>query len=320
MRKKVYVTRNLPGKAIELLKKEFEVYVNEEDRNLTKEELIENIKEMDGVLCLLTDIIDEEVISNCKNVKVFANYAVGFNNIDISYANKRGIIVTNTPDVLTNTTAELAWSLLFAVARRIVESDKYTREGNFKEWKPDLLLGQDITGKTLGIIGAGSIGKAFAKRSLGYDMEILYYNRNRDYEFESNLKAKWVDKETLLKESDIVSIHVPLTEETRHMITSKEIALMKNTAIIINTSRGPVIKEEDLIEALKEKRIWGAGMDVFEREPYISKELMELNNVVLTPHIGSATIETREKMAMMAACNIIEVLNNRPPINLVVVK
>lgn len=314
MRKKIFITREIPGNAISFLSKHFDVKVNKEDRVLLREELIENIKDVDAVLCLLQDVIDEEIIDNANKVKIFANYAVGYNNIDVKCAKKNGIIITNTPGVLTDTTAELAWALLLSVARRVVESDKYVREGKFTEWKPNLYLGQDITGKTLGIIGAGSIGKAFAKRSRGYDMKIVYHNRRRDLAFEEEFKAQWVDKETLCKDSDIISIHVPLTEETRHLITKRELSIMKETAIIINTARGPVIEEKDLYEALKNNGIWGAGLDVYEKEPEIYPGLTELDNVVLAPHIGSATIETREKMAMMAAMNIEAVLNGRDPI------
>lgn len=320
MRKKIFITREIPGNAIDFLSNHFDVKVNSEDRVLLREELIENIKGVDGVLCLLQDIIDKDIIDNASKAKIFANYAVGYNNIDVKYAREKGIIITNTPGVLTDTTAELAWALLLSVARRVVDADKYVREGKFTEWKPNLYLGQDITGKTLGIIGAGSIGKAFAKRSLGYDMKIIYHNRKRDLAFEEEFKARWVDKETLCKDSDIISIHVPLTEETTYLITKKELDIMKETAIIINTARGPVIEEKALYEALKNKKIWGAGLDVYEKEPEIYPGLTELDNVVLAPHIGSATIETRERMAMMAAMNIEAVLNGREPITPVKLK
>lgn len=313
--KKVYVTRIMSIESIELLKKYFDVEINTEDRTLSKEELIHNISDADGVMCLLTDIIDGEIIESAKNTKIFANCAVGFNNIDVKEAKRKGIVVTNTPGVLTDTTADLAFSLMLSTARRIVEADKYAREGRFKEWGPTLFLGQEITGKTLGIIGAGRIGKAVAKRSTGFDMNIIYHNRNRDEDFERQMNAKWVDMVTLLKESDYISIHVPLTKETHHLIGEKELNLMKKSAILINTSRGPVIDEKALVKALKERRIWGAGLDVFEREPELEEGLKELDNVIILPHIGSATAETRTKMAMMAAKNIIEVLNGREPIN-----
>lgn len=314
-RKKVYVTRMMPIEAIELLKKHFDVEINEEDRALNKEELIENAKDADGVLCTLVDIIDGEVMRSLPNVKVFSNFAVGYNNFDISEAKNRGVVITNTPGVLTDTTAELGFALLMAAARRVVEADRYTREGKFTQWTPTLFLGVDIYGKTLGILGAGRIGKAFAKRSIGFDMKILYHNRTRDMEFEKNYNATWVDKETLLKESDFISVHVPLTSETKHMIGEKEFKMMKNTAILINTARGQVVDEKALYKALKNHTIWACGLDVYENEPDLTEGLNKLDNVVLLPHIGSASRETRTNMAIMAAKNIIEVLEGRRPIN-----
>ncbi|RKD29140.1 2-hydroxyacid dehydrogenase [Thermohalobacter berrensis] len=314
-KKKVYITRKIPNIGIELLKKHFHVEINPEDRPLTKEEIMEKVVDKDAVLTQLTDVIDDEVLEKAqKKTKIFANYAVGFNNIDIDAATKRGIQITNTPDVLTDTTAELAWALLFSVARRVVEGHKYIKEGKWQVFSPNLLLGQDIYGKTLGVIGAGRIGKAFAKKSLGFDMKILYHNRKRDEEFEKELNAKWVDKDTILKEADFISIHVPLTKETRYMIGERELKLMKRNAILINTARGPVVDEKALVKALKEGEIWGAGLDVFENEPEVEEELLELDNVVLTPHIGSASKETREKMAKLAAENIIAVLSGKEAI------
>lgn len=313
-RKKVYITRKIPDIGINLLKQHFEVEINMENRPLTKEELISNIEDKDAVLCQLTDLIDKEVYDRAKNVKIFANYAVGFNNIDVDEATKRGIIITNTPGVLSDATADLAWTLLLSVARRIVEADKYTRAGKFKCWSPTLFLGQDLVGKTLGIIGAGRIGKTLAKRSIGFEMKILYHNRKRDEEMEKMFNAKWVDKDTLLKESDFISLHVPLTKETYHMIGEREFKLMKETAILINTARGPVVDEKALVKALKEKEIWGAGLDVYEKEPEVEEDLKKMDNVVLVPHIGSATINTRDNMAKIAAKNIIAVLNNEKPL------
>lgn len=313
-KKKVYITRTIPSVGVKLLEEHFDVEINTEDRPLTKEEIIEKGKGKDAILTQLSDVIDEEVLDSLQGIKVIANYAVGFNNIDIDAATKRNIQITNTPDVLTDTTAEMAWALLFSVARRVVEGDKYVRNNKWKMFSANLLLGQDINGKTLGIIGAGRIGKAFAKKSIGFDMKILYYNRNRDEDFERELNAQWVDRDTLLKESDFISLHVPLTKETHHIIGEREINLMKKTAILINTARGPVIDEKALTKALKKKRIWGAGLDVFENEPSIEKELLELDNVVLTPHIGSGSRETREKMATLAAKNIIAVLKGEKPI------
>lgn len=313
--KKVYITRKIQQKGIDMLKDHFEVDINLEDRALTKEELIDKATKYDGILTQLNDNIDKEVLDNSKKVKIFANYAVGFNNIDINRAKEKGIIVTNTPDVLSDTTAELAWALLFSVARRITEAEKYVVEGKWNKYSPTLLIGQDINNKTLGIIGAGRIGQAFAKKSIGFDMKVLYHNRrSRDSKFEKEYNAKWVDLDTLLKESDFVSVHVPLTEETRYMLGKDQFKKMKNTAILINTSRGPVINEKELIEALDKKEIWGAGLDVYENEPQVPEELLNMKNVVTLPHIGSASTETRDKMSEIAARNIIEVLNGKSPI------
>jgi glyoxylate reductase len=315
IRKKVYITREIPSEAIKLLENHFDVDVNREERTLSKTELISRIKDMDGVLCMLVDVIDKEVIDKASRVKIFANYAVGYNNIDIEAAKSKGVYVTNTPDVLTDTTADLAWALLFAAARRVVESDKFMRNGNYKEWTPGLFLGQDITGKTLGIIGLGRIGKAFGKKSLGFDMKILYYNRSRDEEYEHKYGAEYVSMDELLQKSDFISIHLPLTEETRHLIGENELNKMKKTAIIVNTARGPIIDEKALVEALKSRRIMAAGLDVYEREPEFETQLKDFDNVVMLPHIGSATVETRTNMALMAAGNIIEVLKGNKPIN-----
>lgn len=315
--KHVFVTRMIPEPAIELLKKTCDVEVNEEDRVLKKDELLDKVKGKDAVLCLLTDTIDDEVLKAADRCKIFANYAVGYNNIDVESATRRKIIITNTPGVLTDATGDLAWALLFAVARRVVEADAFTRQGKFKGWAPQLFLGQDITGKTLGVIGAGRIGSNFAKKSKGFSMRILYYDVKRDLEFEQEAKAVFVDLDTLLKESDFVSIHVPLVPETRHLIGARELSLMKKNAILINTSRGPVVDEKALVNALKEGKICGAGLDVYENEPDIEPELLNLANVVLLPHIASATYETRTKMALMAAENILAVFRGETPPNIV---
>jgi D-3-phosphoglycerate dehydrogenase len=312
---KVFVTRKIPQPGLDLLKKEFTIDVNPYDRVLTKEEIIKGIKGKDGLLCLLTDPVNREVIYAEPKLKMIASYAVGYDNIDISAATKRGIPVSNTPGVLTETTAELAWALLFSAARRIVEGDTFTRAGKFKGWAPLLMLGQDITNKTLGIIGAGRIGTAFAMKSKGFDMKVIYTDEQRNEQLERELGAKKVPLSELLKESDFVSIHVPLMKETHHLIGEKELKMMKKTAIIINTARGPIIDEEALVKALKEHWIFGAGLDVYEKEPEISRELKSLDNIVLQPHTGSGTIETRTKMALMAAENLIEGLKGNIPPN-----
>ena len=313
----VFVTRKIPEEGLELLKKYCEVYVNPYDRILTKDEIISNLKDRDGLLCLLTDKIDRDVIYSNPRLKAISNYAAGYDNIDIKAATERKIPVTNTPDVLTETTAELAWALLFAVARRIVEGDRFTRDEKFRGWAPLLMLGQDISGKTLGIIGAGRIGTAFALKSKGFNMKVLYVSRRRNEILEKELNAKKVDLHTLLKNADFVSLHVPLTSETRHLIGEKELRMMKRNAILVNTSRGAVIDEKALVKALKERWIFGAGLDVYENEPEINRELTKLDNVVLEPHIGSATLETRTRMAIMAAENLIISLEGKKSKNCV---
>jgi len=313
--KKVYITRKIPEEGILKLQEHFDVEVNELDRDLTYEELKEKIKGKDAVLCLLSDKIDSELMDVEPRVKIFANYAVGYNNMDLEAAKKRKIFLTNTPDVLTDATADMAWSLLFATARRVSEGDRFVRAGRFKSWSPELLLGQDITGKTLGIVGAGRIGQAFGKRGKAFNMNILYYNRTRKEDFEKLTGAKYVTFEELLKESDFISLHTPLTHETKHLISDNEFKSMKKNAILINTSRGPVVDEKALVRALKNRIIWGAGLDVYENEPLVEEELKSLENVVLCPHLGSATYSTRRRMAEMAAENIIAALKGKIPPN-----
>jgi len=314
---KIFITRKIPELGLDLLKKEFTIDLNPYDRVLTKDEIITGIKGKDGLLCLLTDPIDKEVINAEPNLKMIASYAVGYDNIDIAAATKRGIPVSNTPGVLTETTAELAWALLFSVARRIVEGDTFTRKGKFKGWAPMLLLGQDVSYKTLGVVGTGRIGTAFALKSKGFEMKLLYTDEQKNEQLERELGAQQVPLSTLLKESDFVSLHVPLTKATHHLIDEKELRMMKQTAVLINTSRGPIINETALIKALKQRWIFGAGLDVYEKEPEISRELKNLYNVVLQPHTGSGTLETRTKMALIAAENIIIGLQGDIPPNCV---
>jgi len=315
---KVFVTREIPKIGLELLEKAgFEINLRGNELPPTRDELLEGVKDADALLCLLTDKISRDVLEAGKNLKIVSNYAVGYDNIDVDAATELGIIVTNTPGVLTDATAELAWALLFAVARRIVEADKFTRAGKFKGWHPTLLLGFELKGKTLGIIGAGRIGTAMALKSKGFKMKVLYFSRHRNERLERELGAKMVSLDELLKESDFVSLHVPLTSETFHLIGERELNLMKPTAILINTSRGAVVDEQALIKALQNRRIAGAGLDVFENEPEVPDELKKLENVVITPHIGSATHNARESMALMAAQAIVDVLNGRIPQNVV---
>lgn len=266
-----------------------------------------------GLLVLLSHRIDGRVMDLMPDLGVISNYAVGFDNIDIPAATERGITVTNTPDVLTEATADLTWALLLAASRRIVEADRFVREGKFRGWKPDLLLGHDITGKTLGIIGMGRIGKAVARRARGFDMRIIYHDTSVGHEVDRKLDARGVEFDELLQSADIVSLHVPLNEKTRGMIGEKELGMMKSAAILINTSRGPVLDERALTASLKKKNIAAAGLDVFESEPEIFPGLLELDNVVLSPHVGSAGRETREMMTEVAVRNLLSVLEGGEP-------
>ncbi len=315
----VFITRKIPEEGINLLKKFCQkMEVNPHDRPLTYNELLQASKGRDAMLTMLSDRMDARLIQEATNLKVIANYAVGYDNIDIKTATSKGVVVTNTPGVLTDSTADMAWALVFSVARRIVEGDNLTRAGKFTGWAPMMLLGGDLVGKTLGIIGAGRIGTAMAMRSRGWNMRVLYMTQSRrNTVLEEMLGAKRVDLETLLKESDFISLHAPISEKTKHLIGAKELSRMKRTAYLINTGRGAVIDEEALVYALKNKQIAGAGLDVYEEEPKLKPGLAELDNVVLAPHLGSATVETRTKMSLMAAENIVAVLNNQKPNNCV---
>lgn len=312
----ILVTRSIPKIGLKMLESCFtNVEVNEEDRPLTREELLAKVKGKDAVLCLLNDKIDKEVmLAAGKKCKIFSNYAVGYENIDVKEANKRKVFVTNTPDCLTNTTADMAIALLFACARRVVEADKFCREGKFKGWGPNLLLGRKITGRKLGIIGAGRIGTNVAlKMRIGFRMKIFYDDPYQNKMLEEITKAKRMPLKELLKECDFISIHVNYNAEAHHLIGHDEFNLMKGRAILINTSRGPVIDEKELVKALREKKIFAAGLDVFENEPQFTPGLTELDNVVLAPHLGSATTHTRDIMARMAAKSIIEALEGKIP-------
>lgn len=314
---KIFITRKIPEQGLSLLKKHHEIQINPDNRVLSKEEIIEGVKGKDGLLCLLTDPIDEEVINSEPKLRMIASYAVGYDNIDVNAATKKGIPVSNTPGVLTDATAEMAWALLFSTARCIVEGDRYTRSGKFQGWDPMLMHGQSIGGKTLGIIGAGRIGTAFALKSKGFNMNILYVSGHPNKILDKELNAKKVDLSQLLKESDFVSLHVPLSDKTHHLIGEKELKMMKKTAVLINTSRGPIVDEKALIKALKKKWIFGVGLDVYENEPEISKELIGLDNVVLQPHSASATTNSRNGMAVMAAENMLAGLKGNVPPNCV---
>ncbi len=317
MRPRVFVTRRLPPKAMALLEEHFEVSCNPHDRVLTRAEILEAVRDKDGLLPLLTDRVDGELMDAAGgSLRIIANYAVGYNNIDLQAATKRGIAVTNTPGVVTDTTADLTMTLLLAVARRIVEADTFLRRGCYESWSPLLLLGADVHGKTLGLIGFGRIGQAVAKRAAGFNMRILYHDiRRADPEVEQAHGASFMELDSLLTESDFVSVHVPLLPETRHLLGADAFSRMKPEAFVINTSRGEVIDEKALAQALGEKRIAGAGLDVFEHEPRVTPELLRMRNVVLLPHIGSASIETRTRMGLIAAENLIACFQGQVPPN-----
>jgi len=316
---KVFVTYKIPEVGLKLLCERYEVEVNLEDRFLCSEEITRRANDADALVTLLADRIDRHVIETLQRVKIIANYAVGFDNIDIEAAKEKGIVVTNTPGVLTDATADLAIALLLAVTRRIVEADEFVREGKFTSWKPELFLGPSLQGKQLGIVGLGRIGTAVAIRAKAFGMRVVYYKKRRLSEEEENrLGVSYMDLDELLSSSDFISLHVPFTSETHHLIDEKRINMMKPTAVLINTARGAVVDEKALIEALIDRRIWGAGLDVYEFEPRVPEKLKALDNVVLLPHIGSATAETREKMAIMVADNVIAGLEGKEPPNRVV--
>ena len=319
---KVFITREIPDAGIKLLKDAgHEVDVSEKNGVLTKEELIEALKkkEYDAVLSLLTDKIDTDIYDAVPSAKIFANYAVGFNNIDVEEAKKRGITITNTPGVLTNTVAEHTAGLILSIAMRIPEGDRFTRANEYKGWEPMLLLGMNMKGKTLGVVGAGRIGSVVAQiMTKGFGMKIIYFDIKQNEEFESATEGEFRESvEEVLKEADVVTLHVPLLDSTRHLINKERLEMMKPTAYLVNSSRGAVIDEKALVEVLREKKIAGAALDVFENEPALSPGLSELENVVLTPHIASATKETRSKMSEIAAGNIIEFLEGRTPPNII---
>jgi len=320
---KVYITRQIPENGIKILKdKGYEVDINTENRPLTKEELINNLKDKnyDAVLTLLTDIIDKEVMDSAPTVKIFANFAIGFNNLDIVEAKKRGIFMTNTPGGGADRVAEHTWALILALTCRVVEGDKYVREGKYNGWDPMLLHGTKLAGKTLGILGSGRIGSDVAHRGKnGFEMNVVYYDIKRNEQLEKDFNATFYSSvEEVLKVSDIVSIHVPLLDSTHHLINEERLKLMKPSAYLINTSRGPVIDENALVKALQNKTIKGAGLDVFEFEPKLSPGMVELPNLIMTPHIASGTEEARIDMANISANNIVECLEGSVPKNSVV--
>ena len=315
---KIFYTYRIPDEGM-LLLKNYEISGNNEDRFLSKEEIIKGARDASALISLLSDRIDSEVISSLPKLKVIANYAVGYNNIDIEEAKRRKIRVTNTPGALTDATADLTMALLLATSRRIVEGDRLVRERKFEGWKPGLLKGPALKGKILGIIGMGRIGKTVASRAHAFGMNIVYHNRKPLLQSEEEeLCVKHVSLEELLKSSDFISLHVPLMGETYHLLNEKRLSLIKPESIIINTSRGAVIDEKALIKALKDGKLAGAGLDVYEEEPFVPQELIDLPNVVLLPHLGSATNEARREMAIMVGRNVAAVLEGKEPPNLVI--
>jgi glyoxylate reductase len=322
MKPRIFVTRIIPDEGIKMLRRDRRVMLDvyEHDKIIPRRELLRRAKGATAILSILTDKIDKEVFDAAgPSLKMVANYAVGFDNVDLAEAARRGIIVSNTPGPeIAETVAEHAIALLFGLAHRIVEADQYARDGKYHGWGPQMLLGTDVIGKTLGIVGSGLIGKGMVRRMYdGFGVKILYANPKPDPEIEKKEHAKFCTLEELLRQSDFVSLHVPLLPTTRHMIGAKQLRMMKKTAFLINTSRGAVVDEKALIAALKAKRIAGAGLDVYETEPEISPELLKLPNVITTPHTASATIETRQAMSRRAAENILAFLDGKVPPNAV---
>jgi glyoxylate reductase len=315
MKPKILISRVIPEESVARARESAEVDLHTGTDPLTKPDLIARLKDQEGLVCLITDRIDREVLASATRLRVVANVAVGYDNIDVAAATARRIVVTNTPEVLTETTADFAWALLVAVARRVVEGDQYVRAGKFTRWEFMIFLGGDIHGKTLGILGLGRIGKAVARRARGFNMRLLYHDAVRvDAATERELGITFVDKATLLRESDFVTIHTPLLPETRHLVDTAELKLMKRTAYLVNAARGPIVNEAALVQALREGWIAGAGLDVYEEEPKVHPGLLSLPNVVLAPHIASASAETRVKMTTLAVDNCLAVLAGKPPL------
>ena len=314
---KVLVTRRIPEAGLALIREKCDLEIYEEDRAIPRRLLLEKISRVEGLLCLLSEKIDEELLHQAPHLKVVSNYAVGYDNIDIEAATRRRVVVTNTPGVLTEATADMAWALLLAAARRLGEGDRIMRRGQFEGWGPLFLLGQDIRGKTLGILGAGRIGGAVVERSAGWKMPIIYYDRKQNDVLETQFSARKVTLEKLVSTADFISIHLPANRETHHLIDEKILKQMKKSAVLINTARGSIIDEKALVRALREKWIAAAGLDVFENEPQLVDGLDQLENVVLAPHLGSATIQARDDMATVAASNLLAVLEGKRPLHIV---
>jgi len=318
VRPKVLVSRKVFDEALALISRQFEVESNQRDVPFTPTQLVKKLQGKSGAIVLLTDTIDDRLLAQCPDLKVLCNVAVGYNNIDVKAATRRGVMICNTPGVLDDTTADFTWTLLLATARRVVESDKFFRSGKWTGWGLMQFTGYDVHHKTLGVVGFGRIGKGVARRAKGFDMRVIYTDVQRvDEATEREYGVMYVDKRTLLRESDFVSLHIPLFPETRHYLSGPEFALMKKTAILVNAARGPIVDEKALAKALREGKIAGAGLDVYEREPKCERALISMKQVILAPHTASASIETRTKMAMMAAQNCIAGVNGQRPPNIV---
>jgi len=314
MPKSILISRGLSPEALTLIPEDVAVDLNGHERPLGRQDLLARLQGKQGLICQITDTIDDQVLAT-PGLEVVSNVAVGYNNIDIAAAKRRKVVVTNTPDVLTETTADFAWALLMAAARRVVEADRYARSGEWRKWQWDLLWGLDVHGKTLGVLGFGRIGRAVARRGLGFGMRVLYHDSVRATpEVERELRATYVDKDALLRDSDFVSLHVLLSPETRHLIDERALRSMKKTAVLVNAARGPIVDEAALARALGERWIAAAGIDVFEEEPTIHPGLLPLTNVVLAPHIASASFDTRLAMSTLAVKNCLAVLEGKPPI------
>jgi glyoxylate reductase len=314
----VTVTNIFPQIALDKLSPYAELRINETETPPTKEMLKQSASESAVLITYLTDKISADIIDQGKNLQIIANYGAGFNNIDVAHARQKGIWVTNTPGVLHETTADLTWAMILGVARHIVPGDQYTRQGKFKGWQAKLFLGGDVYGKTLGVIGCGEIGKAVARRALGFNMRVLYHQRNRLPEkLEKQLGAEFVGLDDLLKQSDFVTPHVPLTDETHYMIGKEQLAMMKKTAYLIHTARGKVVDDRALVNALKKGELAGAALDVYENEPELTEGMTELDNLLLLPHIGSASTDTRDRMALLVADNVLDALAGKQPRTLV---
>ncbi|HCY76943.1 MAG TPA: D-glycerate dehydrogenase [Ignavibacteriales bacterium] len=317
---KIFITREIPEAVIDLLqKKGFEVSVYKKDNPIPRKELIRQVKDCDALISLLSDRIDKEVIESMKKCKIIANYAVGFNNIDVEYAKKKDIVVTNTPDVLTDSTADLAMALVLACARKLPEAEKFVRDKKFVGWKPKLFLGVELRDKYFGILGAGRIGSAVAERAYSFGCKIIYYSNTHNKYLDEKLKGKKIPLNSLLKKADILSIHLPLNDKTNNLLNASNLRLLKKSAIFINTARGDIIDENILIEMLKTNKLFAAGFDVYDNEPNLKIEFYKLKNVIVLPHIGSATVEARNNMSILAAKNIIAVLEGKKALTPVIV-